>query len=84
MFSSRYRKENIETARKLLDKEADNADEEAIADGLRVQEKQDTVWDEISQAEKNYKKPNCPVCKMGRLRFAGIVYDDSHLHIAPG
>lgn len=84
IFSSRYRKENIETARSLLSEDAANADEEALEDGLRVLQKQDTVWDEISQAIKNYQKPNCPVCQKGRLRFAGIVYDDSHLHIEPG
>jgi hypothetical protein len=49
IFSSRYRKENIETARELLAAETANADEEALEDGLRLLQKQDTVWDEISQ-----------------------------------
>jgi len=84
IFSSRYRKKNIETARGLLAEEAANDVEEAIEDGLRVMEKQDTVWDEIRKAIKDYKKPNCPVCKKGRMRFAGIVYNEGHLHTGLG
>jgi len=75
IFSSRYRKQNIETAKKLLAQETENQKEEALEDGCRVWEKQDTVWDEIVELIKNYRQPNCPVCKKGRLRFAGLVKD---------
>ena len=75
IFSSRYRKKNIETAKKLLDQEAEDIKEETLEDGKRVWEKQDTVWDEILECIHNYRKPNCPVCKKGRLRFAGIVHE---------
>lgn len=75
IFSSRYRKGNIETARKLLGQETEDKKEEAREDGAVVQEKQDTVWDEILACIRNYRQPNCPVCKKGRLCFAGIVRD---------
>jgi hypothetical protein len=84
IFSPRYRKENIETAKKLLDQETQIHDSEAMDDGLRVYQKQDTVWNEISQAIRAYRQPNCPACKKGRMRFAGIVHDDAHLHFEPG
>ena len=48
---------------------------ESLEDGNRVWEKQDTAWDEILKCIHNYRKPNCPVCKKGRLRFAGIVHE---------
>ena len=73
IFSSRYRKQNIETARRLLDEETENRKTEAIEDGARVWEKQDTVWSEILECIQNFRQPNCPVCKKGRLHFAGIV-----------
>lgn len=73
LFSSRYRKLNIETAKQLLAEGSENQKEEVLEDGGRVWEKQDTVWDEILKLIGNYKQPNCPVCKKGRLHFAGIV-----------
>jgi len=73
IFSSRYRKENIELAKRLLAEETETETSEALEDGLRVWQKQDTVWDEISQAIGHYRQPNCPVCKKGRMRFAGLV-----------
>lgn len=73
IFSSRYRKENIETARGLLEQEAENKKEEALEDGTRVWEKQDTVWDSILEIISTSRQPNCPACKKGRLHFAGIV-----------
>jgi hypothetical protein len=73
IFSSRYRKENIETARQLLEQEAENQQEEAQEDGCRIWEKQETVWNGILMLINNYHSPNCPACKKGRLRFAGIV-----------
>lgn len=76
IFSSRYRKQNIETAKELLEQEAIVKKEEMLEDGNQVWKKQDTVWNEILEYIKNYRKPNCPACKKGRLHFAGIVYED--------
>ena len=73
IFSSRYRKENIVNAKKLLDQQKENNKLEAIEDGRLAWEKQNTVWDEILNRIQSYQKPNCPKCKKGRLHFAGIV-----------
>jgi hypothetical protein len=73
IFSSRYRKQNIETGKKLLEQESIDKKEDAIEDGSQVWVKQDSVWDEILDRIQNYRKPNCPECKKGRLHFAGIV-----------
>jgi hypothetical protein len=73
IFSCRYRKENIVIAKKVLEQETKNEKEETLEDGCRVWEKQDTIWDEIILLVKNYHRPNCPACKKGRLRFAGVV-----------
>lgn len=81
IFSSRYRKQNIETAKRLLTEEAETKKEEALEDGTRVWEKQNTVWDQIKELIKNVRQPNCPACKKGRLRFAGIVRE---VHWEPG
>lgn len=75
ILSSRYRKQNIETAKKLLEQETETKKEEALEDGSRVLEKQDTVWNEILECIQNFRQPNCPACKKGRLRFAGLVKD---------
>lgn len=75
IFSSRYRKQNIETAKRLLTEEAETKKEEALEDGTRVWEKQDTVWGEIVELIKTCRRANCPACKKGRLHFAGIVRD---------
>ena len=76
IFSSRYRKENITLAKKLLDEESLEKKEEAFEDGCRVWEKQNTIWEGIMEIIRNYKKPNCPVCHKGRLHFAGIVREE--------
>lgn len=81
IFASRCRKENIETARQHLVQEQELAGEQAIEDGLRVWGKQDPVWNEILQIIMNYRKPNCPHCHNGRLRFAGLVPRN---HCEPG
>jgi len=73
IFSSRNRKRNIATAKNLLAMEAETHKQEALDEGLRVWEKQNTVWDEIMERIIKNRKPNCPACKKGRLRFAGIV-----------
>jgi hypothetical protein len=77
IFSCRYRKENIGIAKKVLEEEAKNEKQETLEDGRRVWEKQDTVWDEINLLVINYRKPNCPACKKGRLHFAGLVNEAS-------
>ena len=77
IFSSRHRKENIEKAKMHLGQEAAEKNDEALEDGLRVWEKQDTVWDEIVERIRNYRQLNCPECKKGRLRFAGKVHQDT-------
>lgn len=84
IFSPRNRKENIATAKRLLEEESQYLDQEALEDGIRVMKKQQAVWAEISEAIAAYRQPNCPVCKKGRLRFAGIVHDGAHLHFEPG
>jgi len=75
IFSGRYRKQNIETAKQLLAQETENRKEEALEDGNQVLEKQDTVWAEILESIRNFRQPNCPACKKGRLRFAGVEKD---------
>ncbi len=75
IFSSRYRKQNIEAAKQLLAQEGKTKKEEDMEDGRRVWEKQDTVWCEIRELIKSFRQPNCPVCKKGKLRFAGLVKD---------
>ena len=73
IFSSRYRKINIATAKEFLEQEQHDNQGEAQEDGRQVLVKQNTVWGEILQAMKNHKKPNCPSCLAGRMRFAGLV-----------
>jgi hypothetical protein len=73
IFSSRFRKQNIELAKSLLDQEVIDKKEEYREDGRRVWEKQDTVWNEILKIISNFHQPNCPHCHKGRLHFAGIV-----------
>jgi hypothetical protein len=76
IFSSRYRKLNIETAKRILNQEIEDQKEEDIEDGQQTWEKKDTVWGEILETISKYKKPNCPACKKGRLHYAGRVYSD--------
>lgn len=75
ILSSRYRKQNILAAKQLLAQEAETRKEEALEDGSQILEKQDTVWNEILECIQNFRQPNCPACKKGRLRFAGLVKD---------
>jgi hypothetical protein len=75
ILSSRYRKQNIETAKKLLEQETETKKEEELEDGERILKKQDTVWTEILECIRNFRQPNCPACRKGRLRFAGLVKD---------
>lgn len=73
IFSSRYRKRNIETARALLSQDSELHDEQKLEDGGNVWVRKDSVWMEILGKIQTYKKPNCPLCKKGSLHFAGIV-----------
>jgi hypothetical protein len=73
IFASRYRKENIQTARELLKQETQLRQEQTLEDGGKVWIRQDSVWTQILEKIQAYKKPNCPLCKKGRLHFAGIV-----------
>jgi len=72
IFSSRFRKQNIETSRVLLSQESELRDDQALEDGGLVWVKQDSAWNEILGKIQSYKMPNCPLCKKGRLLFAGI------------
>lgn len=80
IFCNRYRKENIITAKELLQQEQEEAIQEALEDGEAIVVKQDTVWGQIKDLIRNHKKLNCPVCQKGRLRFAGTVpyYNREH------
>lgn len=73
IFCSRNRKENIKKTKQLLTQEQQLKQHEAIEDGDCIWEKQDVIWDELLKMIQNYKKANCPKCKKGHLRFAGIV-----------
>ena len=73
IFSSRYRKQNIETARELLNQETELRQVQTLEDVGKVWVKKDNVWNEILEKIREYKKPNCPNCKKGKLHFAGIV-----------
>jgi hypothetical protein len=72
IFSSRYRKENIASAKELLEQEKEDWQQEQLEDGKLVFEKQDTPWEDILKSIQKYQKANCPKCRKGRLRFAGI------------
>lgn len=73
IFASRYRKINIKIAKQLLAQEKKDINNEAVEDGNSVFEKKNTVWNEILQIIKQYKKPNCPKCGKGQMRFAGVI-----------
>lgn len=73
ILTNRYRKENTELARELLQKQQQQHLQEQIEDGLDVPKRKHSFWDEIWPQIQGYKQPNCPNCKVGRLRFAGIV-----------
>jgi hypothetical protein len=73
IFTNSRRKVNIAKAKELLREEKTDRDIEDLEDGNCVWEKQDTVWTKIMDDIKRHSKMNCPVCKKGRMRFAGIV-----------
>lgn len=76
IFSNVHRKANIEKAKAFLLEERKEQDQEIIEDGRQLWEKRDTVWAEIMKSIQMHTQNNCPVCKKGRMRFAGVV-DDS-------
>lgn len=73
IFTNRYRKENIEKAKKMIIEQHELVRQDDYEDGLKTYEKQHTFWDEIWPKINKYLQPNCPACKKGRLRFAGLV-----------
>ncbi len=73
IFCSRNRQGNIKKTKQLLTDEQQLKQHEAIEDGAYIWKKQDAIWDELLKMIQNFKKANCPQCKKGHLRFAGIV-----------
>ena len=73
IFSSRYRKQNIELSKRLLEEQQQLETEQGFEDTGRARIKQNTVFGEIMQMILANKPANCPCCKKGRMRFAGIV-----------
>jgi hypothetical protein len=68
IFSNRYRKENLETSKRVLSQANEDYLQESIEDGKIPYIKQDTVWNEILKLIHTFKKPNCPICKKGYLK----------------
>ena len=75
IFANTCRKENIALANRLLAEERAEQKQEGLEDGNQTWEKQDIIWREIMEKIEQHSKYNCPVCKKGRMRFAGLVYD---------
>lgn len=73
IFANVHRKSNIEKAKNLLWQENMDKKQQAQEDGNQFWEKQDTVWTAIIQNIKTHSQLNCPVCKKGRMRFAGMI-----------
>ena len=73
IFSNRFRKENIQKSKQLLNDEKLIQKHEDKQDGIQTFKKQKSPWTEILNSIETYKKPNCPKCKKGYLSFAGIV-----------
>ena len=68
-----HSKANIERAYYFLTQQNLDNKQEALEDGNQFWEKQDTVWTAIMQDIKTQSQLNCPVCKKGHMRFAGVV-----------
>ena len=73
IFANVHRKSNLEKAKNLLRQENMDKKQQAQEDGNQFWEKQDTVWTAIMQNIKTHSQLNCPVCKKGRMRFAGMI-----------
>jgi hypothetical protein len=72
-FVNVVRKANIALANNLLSEEKNDQRMEDIQDSKQTWEKQDTLWNEIMDRIRKHSKFNCPVCKKGTMRFAGMV-----------
>lgn len=75
IFANTCRKNNIAKAKELLAEEKEVQKQEDIEDGKQIWEKQDTVWNTLMDKILNHMKFNCPVCKKGQMRYAGIAPD---------
>lgn len=73
IFASRHRSEAIKRSLQLLELEKQLVADEKTEDGYTPRVKQNGIWEEIKKMMHGNKKPNCPRCKRGRLRFAGMV-----------
>jgi hypothetical protein len=82
IFANTCRKANIAKAKELLLEEKSVQKAEDIEDGKQTWEKQDTIWTEIMKKIKGHLKPNCPVCKKARMRFAGPVIEQAIVYNA--
>ncbi len=76
IFANACRKVNILISKELLQQQTEEQKQEDIEDGKQIWEKQDTIWSEIMEKIKTRIKPNCPVCKNGLMRFAGLTPDN--------
>jgi len=68
-----HRKANMEKAKYYLTQQNLDNKQEALEDGNQFWEKQDTVWAAIMKDVRSHSQFNCPVCKKGHMRFAGVV-----------
>jgi len=73
IFANVRRKTNILNALALLSQQNLDKKQEALEEGNQFWEKQDTVWATIMQDIKTHAQFNCPACKKGHMRFAGVV-----------
>jgi len=80
LFASRYRRENLAKVKACLNDEQHLQEQEIIEDGGKAWQP-NPLWDDILQMIQTLEKPNCPHCRKGRMRFAGIVPPDE---FAPG
>ena len=79
IFSNRYKKENIQLAKKLLEQEVLEKKHEDVEDRLDTYEKQDTVWNEILEMIRVRRCPNCPQCKNGYMRYYKPILKNYHV-----
>ena len=74
IFTNNVRKKNISLAKSLLENETILKKEEDMEEGTQTWDKQEnSIWGQVLEMIINYKKPNCKVCKKGRMVFAGII-----------
>jgi len=74
LFANVHRKKNIARANEILGQQQATEMEQNIEDGIKTPVKADnTVWMQIINQIKEYLKLNCPACKKGRMKFAGLV-----------